>query len=280
MEAFFLPGPAGRLFCTYRAGSGTGPGRSAIDDAPVLVLPPFAEELNKSRRMLALFAQRAQRGGIATLIPDLLGTGDSDGDFGDATLEAWTADLRCSLDWLAMRSTGPVSVLALRSGALLLHLLPEEMRSGGRLVLWQPVVSGKTFVNQFLRLKLASGLLTGNEVQVDSTALRRELERAGRLEVAGYDVRYDLLRGMEGLELRSAAVDRYSSVAAFEIGGMDSSDVSPALTRVLAGWRGAGGNVSGCTVAGDPFWATAEIATVPALLDQTIGALVGHGDPQ
>ena len=38
--------------------------------------------------------------------------------------------------------------------------------------------------------------------QTDSTSLRQELEREGRLEIAGYEVSADLLRGLESLELK------------------------------------------------------------------------------
>ena len=47
----------------------------------VLVVPPFAEEMNKCRRMVTELAIRLAEQGIATLQPDFYGTGDSAGDF-------------------------------------------------------------------------------------------------------------------------------------------------------------------------------------------------------
>jgi exosortase A-associated hydrolase 2 len=270
-EAFFLDGTAGRLFCVYRPGQSRS--RPAGAPAPVvLVLPAFAEEMNKTRRMLSLFAQQAQAAGIGTLIPDLYGTGDSEGDFGEATVERWTDDLGRAAQWLEARTTAPLSVLAVRNGALLANLLPAR-RPGGSLVLWQPVASGRVHANQFLRLRLAGELLAGGG-QVDSAALRQELEREGRLEIAGYEVSAALLRGLESLELKQLVPGRYGAIRAFEVGALQPPVVSPALERVLAGWRRDGGDVAGAVVNGDPFWGTTEIATVPALVTATVDAFL------
>jgi len=270
-EAFFLDGSAGRLFCVFRPGRP----RSLPEGAPatvVLVLPAFAEEMNKTRRMLSLFAQQAQAAGIATLIPDLYGTGDSEGDFGEAALEQWADDLRRAAQWLEARSTASVSVLAVRCGALLANLLPAG-RPGGSLVLWQPITSGRVYANQFLRLRFAGELLAGGG-QADSAALRQEMEREGRLEVAGYEVSADLLRGLESLELKQLDPDRYSTIRAFEVGTLQPPAVSPALERVLEGWRRDGRDVAGAMVSGDPFWGTTEIATVPELVSATVDAFL------
>jgi exosortase A-associated hydrolase 2 len=270
-EAFFLDGSAGRLFCVFRPGRPL-PSRAGAAAPVVLVLPAFAEEMNKTRRMLSLFAQQAQAAGIGTLIPDLYGTGDSEGDFGEATLERWADDLDRAARWLEARSAAPLSVLAVRCGALLANLLPGR-RPGGSLVLWQPVTSGRVFANQFLRLRLAGELLAGGG-QADSAALRKELEREGRLEVAGYETSAELLRGLESLELKQLDPAGYRSVRAFEVGTLQPPAVSPALERVLAGWRRDGGDVAGAVVAGDPFWGTTEIATVPALVTATVDAFL------
>ncbi len=270
-EAFFLDGTAGHLFCVYRPGQSRS--RPAGAPAPVvLVLPAFAEEMNKTRRMLSLFAQQAQAAGIGTLIPDLYGTGDSEGDFGEATVERWADDLGRAAQWLEARSTAPLSVLAVRCGALLANLLPSR-RPGGHLVLWQPVTSGRVYANQFLRLRLAGELLAGGG-QVDSAALRQELEREGRLEIAGYQVSAELLRGLESLELKQLDPDRYRTIRAFEVGTLQPLAVSPALERVLATWRRDGRDVAGTVVSGDPFWGTTEIATVPALVTATVDAFL------
>lgn len=275
LEALFLDGSAGRLFCAFWPGAAAAVLNRAGAGSAVIVLPAFAEEMNKTRRMLSLFARQAQEVGVSTLIPDLYGTGDSEGDFGEATLEIWADDLRRCIAWMRDRTDAPVSVLAVRFGALLLNLLPKGVIEDGTLSLWQPVTSGKVFANQFLRLKLAGNMLAGGDAQVDSTALRQQLESEGRIEIAGYEVSARLLNGMEALNLNSSPVDGFARINVFEIGGEDTGEVSPAAKRVVTSWRKAGLRVESTCVAGDPFWATTEIAIVPNLLTQTVRAMSG-----
>src|SRR5687768_8838655 len=78
-EAMFLSAPhGGRRFCLLHM-----PSRPAR--ALVVYVHPFAEEMNKSRRMAALQARALAASGHAVLQIDLLGCGDSSGDFGDAS---------------------------------------------------------------------------------------------------------------------------------------------------------------------------------------------------
>ena len=124
-DPYVLAGTAGSLFALHFAAAGAS--RRAV-----LVLPPFAEELNKSRRMLALAARALQGAGIDVLLIDLYGTGDSGGDFGDATLAIWRDDLRRGAAWLAERGVARLDVLAVRGGALLLDGLRAAAGRGSR----------------------------------------------------------------------------------------------------------------------------------------------------
>ena len=82
----FLETAHGRIFCMHF------PARGAAPLGAVVVAPPFAEEMNKCRRMWTLLAAQLETAGIGTLIPDLHGTGESDGDFAAARWNAliWT----------------------------------------------------------------------------------------------------------------------------------------------------------------------------------------------
>src|SRR5690606_27532247 len=69
---------------------------SPAASAPIgglLFLHPFAEEMNKSRRMVALAARAFASAGWAVLQVDLAGCGDSEGDFADADWQTWLDDV-------------------------------------------------------------------------------------------------------------------------------------------------------------------------------------------
>src|ERR1700750_2791898 len=99
---FFLDDEAGgQRLCVLH-----GPQGDAVLGAMVYV-HPFAEEMNKSRRMAALQARAFARAGHAVLQIDLLGCGDSSGDSGDATWEAWVDDVVRACAWIVDRTRAP-----------------------------------------------------------------------------------------------------------------------------------------------------------------------------
>lgn len=113
-EAFFLPSQSGQLFAIYYP-----PIESLINRLDVLLVPPFAEEMNKSRRMFAILAEQLAASGIGVLSVDLFGTGDSQGEFNDARWDTWLSDIDCAIAFLRQRSAQRIAVLGLRAGALL-----------------------------------------------------------------------------------------------------------------------------------------------------------------
>jgi len=198
IEPFFLEGSQGPLFCQYTVPAGTTP-RGAV-----LYLHPFAEEMHKSRRMAARMARALAAAGFAVLQPDLTGCGDSAGDFSDANLGSWRADAKRALAWLADRVPEPPALWGLRLGATLAAELAAE--AGTRtLVLWQPVPAGELFLNQFLRIKLASEMLADGKAQADTRALRESLEGGAVIEVGGYGLSPAMARDLAGLRLEQLA---------------------------------------------------------------------------
>ena len=148
---------------------------------------PFAEEMNKSRRMAALQARALSAAGISVLQIDLVGCGDSAGDFRDATWPAWVADVADAVRWLRARAGfaplrlgTPVRLPPCRRGGAMLESAPD-------LVFWQPVISGRQHLQQFLRLRVAGKLIGRAGADRTGTAeLRARLESGATLDIAGY----------------------------------------------------------------------------------------------
>ncbi len=115
--------------------------------------------MNKSRRMAALQARALSEAGISVLQIDLLGCGDSAGDFGDATWALWVDDVVAAARWLHARTGFAPFLWGLRSGCLLAAAAAAAVESSPDLVFWQPVISGRQHLQQFLRLRVASQLM-------------------------------------------------------------------------------------------------------------------------
>ncbi|HZF16066.1 MAG TPA: hydrolase 2, exosortase A system-associated [Steroidobacteraceae bacterium] len=257
----FFDGVAGRLFGIEFAPIG------AAARATILIVPPFAEELNKSRRMLALAARALAALGYRVLTVDLYGTGDSEGDFADARWEIWIEDLRRLAATGASGTASPVSILALRAGSLLAADLIADGAGVERLALWQPVSSGAQFLTQFLRLKIAADMLGGNESGM--AALREQLAAGKPQEVAGYMLAPELARALEGRTLSSEALRVPRRVAWFEIVARQEQALSVPGQRMTEKSRQDGASIASETLVGLPFWSTPEISTVPGLVAST-----------
>ena len=258
IQPFFLESARGRLFCLSLK-------PTTKTNAGILYLQPFAEEMHKSRRMAALQARAFAHAGFAVLQVDLTGCGDSAGDFGDATWEAWRDDVRLAHAWLAAQISGDITLWGLRLGACLAVDMAAELAQVTRLLLWQPVNNGEQFLNQFLRIKLASEMLSEGRAKTGTKDLLAMLAAGTSIEVGGYLLSPAMAQHL--LLIKLAEQIPHCAVEWIEVGVEAGDHVTPASQRVVDTWRAAGVEVRTRTVPGDPFWVTQEIAECPGLIE-------------
>ncbi len=297
-EAFFLPAAAvsgGQRLCLYHAA------QSASPRGLVLYIHPFAEEMNKSRRMAALQSRALSQAGFAVLQIDLHGCGDSSGDFGDASWQSWVDDVLQGCQWLRERvgceaKSGetlndgqrdlPLWLWGLRAGCLLAVAAAGQIGRSCHFLFWQPPTSGKLLLQQFLRLKVAGNLMGGPAKGV-MQGLRLQLTGGVAVEVAGYMLAPDLACGLEQALLAppahaasTAATGAQTTGAApaqcvawFELSTREEASLSPASAQAISQWQHAGFQVSSALVQGPSFWQTTEIEDAPALIQATLNAV-------
>lgn len=268
IKPLFLEGPAGPIFAVYHA----PPARLARGFS-LLYLPPFAEEMNCSRRVVALQARRLAEIGVGVLLLDPYGTGDSGGDFREADWEIWLGDANAATAWLRSHTGGEIGLWGLRLGALLalrsIALQPGAFR---RVLLWQPVVDGHTMLTQFLRLRLA-GNLAGDGASETTRTMRQKLAAGEPLEVAGYEVPPNLAAAIDATRMGDLEIDVAGGVDWVEVVPEPSRGLTPASLDFIKAWRDSGVKVRAETVDGEPFWMIQETVLAPALLDATIRLL-------
>ena len=268
-EAFFLSmgnGRRGQRFCLWHR-AGTAPARGAV-----LYVHPFAEEMNKSRRMAALQARALAQDGYGVLQIDLLGCGDSSDDFGDATWQEWIDDIVEACTWLRQREGAPLWLWGLRAGCLLAADAARQLDAPCNFVFWQPATSGKVLLQQFLRLKVASDMLAGKSKGV-MDELRRHLADGAPVDVAGYTLSAGLADGFERATLRPPLPTAGERVEWIELSGSADAGLAPASAQSVQGWQEAGFAVRSHVVAGPAFWQTTEIEEAPELIAATLSAL-------
>ena len=270
-KPFFLDASPGKRFCLYHPPAKNLPGNKAF-----IYIHPFAEEMNKSRRMAALQSRSFATMGFGVLQIDLYGCGDSEGDFGDAAWDIWKNDINSARQWLIQKGYESIYLWGLRLGVLLaLDCAKDSEYDFDKLVLWQPVVNGKSFLTQFLRLRLANELMIkerGRALNVHR--LREALDAGESLEIAGYTLTPWLAAVIDNLRMNELIV-KNGEIHWFEIVTDMTRTLSPAGVSVLDAWNRSGIHPEVVLIPGQPFWATQEISECPQLITATTKLFAG-----
>jgi exosortase A-associated hydrolase 2 len=226
--------------------------------------------MNRSRRMVALQARQLVETGVRVIVFDLFGTGDSEGDFGDARWERWLEDVSTIASWARGERS---SLLAIRLGAL---LALEAAAEGGfhSAVLWHPCVSGNTYLRQFLRLRMAEKLINERPDAESVSALLARFTQGEAVEVAGYELAAPLALAIQARSFGDLTPQRISALHWFDVVAADGDPLSAATAATVERWAAAGVGVEAAAVRGEPFWSVQEITVAPLLLEATTRALV------
>jgi exosortase A-associated hydrolase 2 len=276
LDMFFHPASDGgqRLYLHHHPAADT-PKRGAL-----VYVHPWAEEMNKSRRMAALTARALATDGWAVLQLDLHGCGDSGGDFADASWDSWVEDTVVAVQWMRQRHPGlPIWLWGLRAGALLCAAAARRVQTDAHLLLWQPVHQGRQVLQQFLRLKAAAQLAQGGGKAI-LDALRAELLAGRHVSIAGYALGPALAKGLEAAVLAPPGVADgvigapVRQLVWIEVTSQQEPALSPMAQTSLPRWREAGWHTTAAAISGAPFWQTTEIETAPALIAATREALL------
>lgn len=237
----------------------------------MIYLHPFAEEMNKARRMAALQSRALAAAGYAVLQIDLLGCGDSSGDFADASWQAWREDVFLAHRWLRTQTQAPLTLWGLRAGCLLAANAAVDLPETANFIFWQPVISGKQHWQQFMRLKIAGELASGQAKGIGEQ-LKQRLASGNPVEIAGYTVAPALVSGMECAELLPPA-NKTGHLAWFELSQREDASLASISQKRVEQWQAAGFSVDAGIVRGPAFWQTTEIEDAPELIAATLAGL-------
>ena len=261
---FFLKSLSGRIFITSFQNT------SERSDSVFILIPPIGEEMNKSRRMLALMANQLAESGFNALIPDFHGTGDSEGDFSEANLTMWHSDLDSLISWCGDEGYTKFNFLALRSGAVILldYLSQRHTFEVDKVVLWHPMSTGDSWLTQFLRLRLAGGF-SGNIEKETLKGLKTQLQVGEPLEVAGYELSAQFANAIREINIAEISPTSCEKLLWIDVVATEGRPILPASKKVIDHWEDSSFSIDSTVVVGPAFWSAVEIVDVDALIDVT-----------
>lgn len=236
----------------------------------VLVAAPFNEEMNRCRSMITMQAKAWVDIGWSTLLIDLPGTGDSDGNHLDARWAAWIDALQVAWRWLQQQPGDAWAIWGIRLGAILAAEVHASIAEPAiPLLLWQPVLDGKLHLTQFLRVRMAAQLDRTDLPKETTQSMRTQWAAGQPVEVAGYDIHPDLAIGIEAARLGNQQLVPGSRLFWLEHAVSKSAELSPASQAQLARWPGAEVSVDTALFEGPAFWQVHERMEAPNAVELT-----------
>jgi exosortase A-associated hydrolase 2 len=237
--------------------------------AHIVFIPPFVEEMNRCRSLVATQARSFARAGYYCTLIDFYGTGDSEGLLRDATLDIWRSNIRATVDLLQREDSGPLILWGLRLGGLIaLDYAAKSPVQPQHIILWQPVTSASMYVTQVLRQRVAS--LMVRELPAETTKeIRQRLDGGVDVEIAGYTLGGALVRDIETLELSKLQNVCAGKVHWLEHVAEEGKEIGVASRKAIDVLLSQGNKIELRTFCDPPIWQIHERDFAPHLLATT-----------
>jgi exosortase A-associated hydrolase 2 len=239
-------------------------------DRAVVFCDPLFEERKSSQRVMVEMARALCRAGSAVLRFDCRGCGDSPGEFPDYAPPDWLDDVAAAVRFLRTSAPAPrLGLLGLRFGASLALQSAVHGASPGVdfLILWEPVVNGRDYLEQELRKKLVKEMITFGRSRGTRDALTHALEKNESIDFDGYLISPRLYTALCGTHLLEPAARFLGNVLLVHVsaGERPSKDLS-ALREAFAT---AGAETAFRVIKDPPFWNLIGLTDCAALLQET-----------
>ena len=146
MKLFFFGTPARQIF-----GACHSPQAGARLPHGVILCYPMGQEAIWSHRAFRQLCDRLTRTGLHALRFDYYGCGDSAGESSEGDAHQWMADIDLAIETMrTSQALARISLIGLRLGATLAALLAARRSDVENLVLWEPILDGKIYIEDEL----------------------------------------------------------------------------------------------------------------------------------
>jgi exosortase A-associated hydrolase 2 len=244
---------------------------STVDNpkAHIVFIPPFGEEMNRCRSLVATQSRAFARAGYSCTLLDFYGTGDSQGQLCDSSLHIWQENIQLTIDTLQQEVAAPLILWGLRSGGLIaLNFASNTSSSVQDIILWQPVSSGALYITQMLRQRVAS-LMVRDLPPETTKEIRQRLEHGELVEIAGYTVGGELVRGIEAIDISGMTSLCTGNIYWLEHVIEAGKAIGRGSRRGVDQLIEAGNHVAVTTFCDPPIWLIHERDFAPELLAAT-----------
>jgi pimeloyl-ACP methyl ester carboxylesterase len=240
-----------------------GPARAGL-----VVCPPILSDFGANYQREVRLGRQLAGAGIAVQRYHPRGTGQSDGQAAELTLDSLIEDGRAAVTRLR-ECTGvdSVTLLGTRFGALTAAALAAEL-DGASVVLWEPVTDPRRYLREGLRARAVHRVGRDGSERGDPEA---ELARRGFVDVLGVPVGRELFATPAERTLDAELGDRVRAVLLVQMDERD--ELRPEYEHLARRWAECGLDVTTrrCPCEESWWYVHDRLAPVADLLDVTAG---------
>lgn len=233
MEAFFFGSGNNQLFGSYH------PPLSGHGRVLTVICPPLFSELGRTHSALRKLALSIAEKGQHVLRFDYRGTGDSFGDLEMVTVADWIEDIKLAVqEGCEISGCSEVHILGVRAGGLLACASVGAASKIKKLVLWDPISCGDTYLKTICRAQ--------EQNFKSNFRLSRDERRDAMRDIGGWRISERMLE-----EFRSLGPGAYSHVpnnklhvvSTLPVNGFPSAGIATDVLPYPCNWESTGENL-------------------------------------
>lgn len=194
---YFFPNGNYNLFGVFHEA------RGPVKKEGFVFCAPFGEEMLWTHRLFVNFARELAGRGYPVLRFDYMGSGDSEGDFEECSVETKLSDIECAIRDLKEKAgeIESVGLLGLRFGATLAFLTAGNNDDIRKLILWEPIIHGSSYMRELLRINLATQTSVYKEIRENTDMLIARMKEGKTVNIEGYEMSWEFYKQCIGVNL-------------------------------------------------------------------------------
>jgi len=222
---------------------------SADFSKAIVICHSFAEEKLWAHRVLVNYARQLTDMGYMVLRFDYRGYGDSDGEFSNCTLTTYKEDIIEAVNYVrkSYPQINSIGLLGHRLGASIALECYDDTGVKGPLILWDPILDGDKYMQDFLRSNLTTQLAVYGEIRETREKLVQRMQSGDLINIEGYDLSYAQFESVSQLKLNKKLSNSDFTSLVVQVGRTEKTKKSfEEFSNII------GSDI--CCVVEDPFW--------------------------